>query len=245
MAAGNADAPEPLAAALVAEHGDRIEIALACRSGRALTAVLRGEADPLAALFGDGDGAGIYADPPFARMLNAMVVAVLRGAVETTAAGCRLRVLEIGAGTGAVFAALRGTVPADRLAYTFTDVAPTFLDAAATRFGDSLARCAPLDIERPPEAQGFARGSFDIVLAANVLHATRDLGESLRHAARLLAPHGMLVLLEVVRRSNWSDLVFGLTPGWWRFADATLRPAHLRCSDRASGGWSWRRISAR
>ena len=36
----------------------------------------------------------------------------------------------------------------------------------------------------------------------------------------------MLLLLEAVRRSNWSDLVFGLTPGWWRFADTALRPAH-------------------
>jgi SAM-dependent methyltransferase len=105
-------------------------------------------------------------------------------------------------------------------------VSPVFLDAASSGFGDAFERCAPLDIERPPEAQGFTVGSYDVVLAANVLHATRDLGDSLRHATRLLAPHGVLLLLEAVGRSNWSDLVFGLTPGWWRFADAARRPSH-------------------
>ncbi|MDR3537685.1 MAG: polyketide synthase dehydratase domain-containing protein [Acetobacteraceae bacterium] len=226
MATGVTAAPEPLAASLIARHGERMEIALVCRSGRALPAVLRGEADPLAVLFGDGNGASVYTDPPFARMLNAMVVAALRGAIDALPPGRTLRVLEIGAGTGAVFAALQDVVPADRLAFTFTDVSPAFLDSASARFGTALARCVPLDIERAPEAQGFVPGSFDVVLAANVLHATRDLRESLRHATRLLAPNGMLVLLEAVRRSNWSDLVFGLTPGWWRFADPALRPAH-------------------
>jgi SAM-dependent methyltransferase/NAD(P)-dependent dehydrogenase (short-subunit alcohol dehydrogenase family)/acyl carrier protein len=226
MAAGLSVEPEPLAGLLIAQHGERMEVALACRSGRALPAVLRGEADPLAALFGGSDGGSVYADPPFARMLNAMVVAALRGVVDALPAGRPLRVLEIGAGTGAVFAALQDLVPADRIAFTFTDISPAFLDAAKTRFGSGLDRCAPLDIERPPEAQGFADGSFDVVVAANVLHATRDLRDSLRNATRLLAPHGILLLLEAVRRSNWSDLVFGLTPGWWRFGDAALRSAH-------------------
>jgi len=225
MAGGETAAPEPLAAALVAQHGERMEITLACRSGRALPEMLRGQADPLAILFG-GDGGSIYADPPFARMLNAMVVATIRSAADALPPGRKLRVLEIGAGTGAVFAALRDVLPPERLAFTFTDVSPVFLDAASARFGNRLAGCAPLDIEHSPESQGFAPGSFDVVVAANVLHATVDLTASLRHAARLIAPGGMLVLLEAVRRSNWSDLVFGLTPGWWRFADAALRPTH-------------------
>jgi acyl transferase domain-containing protein/SAM-dependent methyltransferase/acyl carrier protein len=226
MAAGAGGQPESLAAALTAQHGERMEIALCRRSGRALAAVLRGEADPLAVLFGDGDGASVYAEPPFARMLNAMIVAALRGMIDALPPGRRLRILEIGAGTGAVFAALQATVPQDRVAYTFTDVSPVFLDTASSGFGAALECCAPLDIERPPEAQGFTSGSYDVVLAANVLHATRELGDSLRHAARLLAPHGVLLLLEAVGRSNWADLVFGLTPGWWRFADTARRPSH-------------------
>ena len=136
-----------------------------------------------------------------------------------------LRVLEIGAGTGAVFEALSNAVPADKLAFTFTDISPAFVEAAEDRF-TGLARCATLDIERAPETQGYANGTYDVVVAANVLHATKDLRASLRHAARLLAPNGLLLLLEAAERSNWSDLVFGLTPGWWRFADSDLRASH-------------------
>jgi microcystin synthetase protein McyG len=51
-----------------------------------------------------------------------------------------------------------------------------------------------LDIEGDPDLQGFAPHTFDVVVAANVLHATADLATSLGHVKRLLAPHGMLVL---------------------------------------------------
>ncbi len=234
MAAGTTAAPQSLADQLVARFDKRLEIDLACRSGRALPGVLRGETDPLSVLFGGGESTAVYADPPFARMLNAMIVAALKGMVDALPAGRALRVFEIGAGTGAVFDALRALVPAERLAYTFTDISPAFIDAAQERFGAGLARCEPLDIERAPDLQGFAAGGYDVVLAANVLHATRDLRASLRHAARLLAPAGLLLLLEASKRSNWSDLVFGLTPGWWRFADSDLRAAHPLLS---AGKW--------
>ena len=57
------------------------------------------------------------------------------------------------------------------------------------------------------------------MLAANVLHATRDLGESLAHCRGLLAPSGLLVAIEGMRPLGWLDLTFGLLPGWWRFGD--------------------------
>jgi NAD(P)-dependent dehydrogenase (short-subunit alcohol dehydrogenase family) len=83
-----------------------------------------------------------------------------------------------------------------------------------------------LDIEQAPGAQGFAAGGFDLVVAANVLHATRDVRASLSHAVSLLAPGGSLVLLEGTSARHWVDLTFGLTEGWWRFADRDLRPSH-------------------
>ena len=64
------------------------------------------------------------------------------------------------------------------------------------------------------------------MIAANVLHATRDLHETVSHVASLLAPGGLLLLWEHTRAERWVDLVFGLTDGWWRFADTSLRPAH-------------------
>ena len=39
----------------------------------------------------------------------------------------------------------------------------------------------------------------------------------------LLAPGGLLLLLEGVAPERWVDLSFGLTDGWWRFSDSSLR----------------------
>jgi NAD(P)-dependent dehydrogenase (short-subunit alcohol dehydrogenase family)/acyl carrier protein len=136
-----------------------------------------------------------------------------------------LRVLEIGGGTGGTTAGLLEVVPPDRTDYLFTDVSPLFTTKAQASFADKpFLRFATLDIEKPPAAQGIPEGGFDLVIAANVLHATADLRRTLCHARSLLASGGLLVLLEVVNRHRWVDLVFGLTEGWWRFIDSDLRP---------------------
>ncbi|HTU59268.1 MAG TPA: methyltransferase, partial [Polyangiales bacterium] len=118
-------------------------------------------------------------------------------------------------------------LPADRVAYTFTDLSPLFLDRAAEQFAAyPFIRRALLDIEKPPAQQGFAAGAYDIVIAANVLHATADLGVVVGHVRELLAPGGELFLLEGVAPERWVDLTFGLTEGWWRFTDHSLRPSY-------------------
>src|ERR1700730_14365566 len=81
-----------------------------------------------------------------------------------------------------------------------------------------------LDIERELESQGFASREFDVILAANVLHATADLRGVLARVRRLLSPGGLLVLAEGTRPQSWIDLTFGLTDSWWKFTDIQLRP---------------------
>ena len=58
---------------------------------------------------------------------------------------------------------------------------------------------AVLDIERRHRSRGVAPGSYDVVLASNMLHATRDLDVTLAHARDLLAPGGVLVAYESTR----------------------------------------------
>ena len=116
---------------------------------------------------------------------------------------------------------------AGRTEYTFTDVSPLFAARAAEKFRRyPFFRFDVLDIECDPLSQGFEPNSFDIVIAANSLHATSDLRRSLNHALKLLAPNGMLVLLEGTRSERWVDISFGLTEGWWKFTDLDLRSAY-------------------
>ena len=56
----------------------------------------------------------------------------------------------------------------------------------------------------------------DLVLVTLKAHAVPAAAASI---ARLLAPGGVLLMLEVVRPSRWVDLSFGFTEGWWAFAD--------------------------
>jgi acyl carrier protein len=62
-------------------------------------------------------------------------------------------------------------------------------------------------------------GTFDVVLAANVFHATGDLDRTLAHALALLAPGGILVLLEATHHPCWFDITIGLIEGWQAFDD--------------------------
>ena len=223
-------AADPLYAALIERFDPASgELRLLRRCGGSLAEALRDRVDPAALLFPDGsfeDARRLYDDAPSAQTFNGTLAAALRTAVDATPPHVRLRVLEIGAGTGATSAAILKALPPGRVDYTFTDVSPLFLQRAVERFSHVQGmRFGLLDIEQDPEGQGFAAGDYDIVLAANAIHATRDLREAVRHARSLLAPGGWLALIEGVADEPWVELTFGLTTGWRRHEDLDLRPA--------------------
>ena len=217
---------ERLQAARAAGASVQPAVDLLLRTGPRLAAVLSGEVSPVALLFPDGDMAPLrrlYAEASGFQALNATLAHVCSG----LRSGGRFRVIEIGGGTGGSTSWVLDRLRGADVSYCFTDVSETFLSAARARFAAVSGFCARrLDIEQPPAAQGFAPGSFDLVIAANVVHATRDVRASLRHAVSLLAPGGCVVLLEGTSPRHWVDLTFGLTEGWWRFSDRDLRPSH-------------------
>jgi SAM-dependent methyltransferase len=197
------------------------------RCGEKLPAVLQGTESPLETIFPGGSfetADHLYSRWPMARYFNEIVGAVVETATRAMDPGRPLRIVEIGAGTGGTTAAVLPRVPAERTSYVVTDTSDVFLSRAARRFAEfPFVSHAILDIERSPEAQGFARRGFDLAIAANVFHATRDLRETVGHAATLLAPGGLLLILETVCHPRWFDVSFGLIEGWQRFADERRR----------------------
>ena len=100
-----------------------------------------------------------------------------------------------------------------------------------------------LDIEVDPREQGFNEHSYDLVVSTNALSTTRDLDETLLHCRQLLAPSGLLVALEGVRRQGWLDLTFGLLGAWWRFGDR-LRQDHPLATESVCGKrWQTRALA--
>jgi acyl carrier protein len=76
-----------------------------------------------------------------------------------------------------------------------------------------------LNIEQAPDPALYPPHGFDVVVASNVLHATLDLPQTIANARALLAPGGMLLMLEVTDHMPWFDITTGLIEGWERFDD--------------------------
>ena len=108
--------PEPDAhAAVMARryaHG-LTEVGLFRRSGGALPEVLRGREDPLTLLFSSGEptAADLYLKAPVARAANRLLEEAVRQLVDALPAGRRLRVVEVGAGTGSATASVLPLLP--------------------------------------------------------------------------------------------------------------------------------------
>ena len=218
------------------------ELGLFRRCAGALPEVLRGNEDPLALLFGDAEpnAVDLYRRAPAWRAANGMLGEVVRTLVDESPEGRRLRVLEVGAGIGSATEYVLPVLPRGLFDYTYTDISAGFFAEAEARFstGDTSIDYRVLDIEKDPMDQGFEAHGYDLVIAANVLHATRHLDETLAHCRDLLAPSGLLVALENQRGRGWMDLIFGQLDGWWRFADR-YRPNHA-----LAGPGVWRQALA-
>ncbi len=200
-----------------------IEIGFLRRCASSLTELLLGQVDALTILFGMGDPvpSDIYRKAPMGRAGMRVLRETIQALISELPEGRRLRIIEVGAGTGSATASVLPELPDGQFEYVFTDISAGFFAEAEAKFGDGngCIEYRPLDIERDPTAQGFNAHSYDLLIAANVLHATRDLDECLTHCRSLLAPSGQLVAYENLWTMGWMDMTFGQLDGWWRFKD--------------------------
>ncbi len=225
--------PEEHAAQLSAQHPHgAVELGVVRRCGGGLADVLTGRARALDLLFGGEPNVGdLYKKGVANRAWGKLLGDAVAEAVADLPDGRRLRIVEVGGGTGSATGWILPKLPSGRFDYTFTDISAGFFADAEARFGKSgeSVEFKVLDIEAEPAEQDFEPHAFDLVIAANVLHATRDLGATLANCRELLAPSGQLLALESLCGESWRDIVFGLLPDWWRFADH-YRPHHALAS---------------
>ncbi|GET41352.1 KR domain-containing protein [Microseira wollei] len=140
-----------------------------------------------------------------------------------------LRILEVGAGNGLltqVVARELSKLAPETVEYWVTDIGSKFVEQLKQRAendGFDFIKTRVLDISSEPTAQGFAAGSFDAILALNVVHATPSIENTLFNLRCLLDRNGILALIEVTKTPPWVDMVWGLSKGWWQFEDSHLR----------------------
>ena len=215
--------PDALAGRLEAAHPPAGgEFALLRRCGAALADVLRGRAEARDLLVGEAPGAvDLLRESPLVAAGTRMAAAAAGEAVASLPAERRLRVLELGAGALGAGGTGLETLPGERTEVIRTERSASDLAAAEERLAGSEADAGfrVLDLEREPGEQGFEDHGADLVLAADLPYAARDLGVALTHCLRLLAPAGLLLAPVALAPRGYRDLTFGLLPEAWRFDD--------------------------
>lgn len=181
-----------------------------------LSAVMKGEVEPWELMNGDG-------------LLEDMYRSGLSDE-KTPAAQCEfisllshkrpLRILEVGAGTGsATSKILKKLGKANVQKYTYTDISAAFFPQAAEEFkewaGNGVMDFKVFNAEHDPQSQSLDAGSYDLVVAFQVLHATSKMDETIANCRKLLAPGGHLVVTELTSKVARRSAVFGVLAGWW------------------------------
>jgi len=129
-----------------------------------------------------------------------------------------MNLLEIGAGTGGATKRIFKKLGKRFGSYTYTDISTGFFEKAREVFSEVESKMTfkALNIEKDPIEQGFTEGSYDLIVASLVLHATHVMENTMRNVRRLLKPGGYLIMLELGDYVDMrTGLMFGPLPGWW------------------------------
>ncbi|KAH7329713.1 beta-ketoacyl synthase domain-containing protein [Stachybotrys elegans] len=200
-----------------AEFADRPEVKAMHVVGQQMARCIRGETTMLEHLM-----TGLL-DDYYARALSMpQATNVLAETVaQITKRHPGARIIEVGAGTGGATRQILARIGNNFSSYDFTDVSTGFFDGAQAEF-DAHDRMTykVLDLDKDIQPQGFEVGTYDVVVASLVLHATKSLEDTARRVRTLLKPGGYLVVNEVTN----VDLIrltalFGCLPGWWQGVD--------------------------
>ncbi|MEM9490607.1 MAG: KR domain-containing protein, partial [Myxococcota bacterium] len=142
----------------------------------------------------------------------------------------RLRILEVGGGNGILtellLPSLQHAAQRLELEYTFSDLGNFFVRKAERKsqeVGLDFMRFVRFDLTADPGPQEIEAGSFDLILALNVVHATPNLRASTARLRDLLVPGGILAMVETTRVVDSTHLIWGLAEGWWQPGEPGLR----------------------
>lgn len=190
--------------------------------GSHLGAVVRGEANIIEYLTADRLLDRYYEQ---AMSISAYTTYMARVVATITHRFPHMHILEVGAGTGGATKHVMKAVQGAFRSYTFTDISSGFFENARELFspqgnnsrgGGAKMTFKVLDLEKEVATQGFVPGSYDLVIASLVLHATVSLQATMENVRRLLKPGGYLVMLEVTNLEQTRlGFIFGSLPGWW------------------------------
>ena len=200
----------------------------------ALPAIIKGEQAATDIIFPDSSMAlveGIYKHNDIADYFNEVLADTVVTYIEkrlTQTPAAKVSILEIGAGTGGtsamVFSKLK-PLQAHIQEYCYSDISKAFLLHAEKEYSDQAPylNYKIFNVEAAIAGQDIAADRYEIVIATNVLHATKNIRQTLRNAKAVLKKNGILIINELSSNTLFAHLTFGLLEGWWLYEDASLR----------------------
>lgn len=192
---------------------------LICKVGEKLPQILLNMTDSLSIMFADDLLERYYRASKPLRRTSEQTAHLLGNLAHENP---HLRILEIAAGTeGTTLPVLKrwdgilGRAPRFH-DYVFTGVSSVFFEKSREEMKEwgPLLTFQKLNIEKDPLGQNFEPESFDVIVAAHVLHATARISQTLHHVRKLLKPGGRLILVEVMS-AKAQLFPFATLPEWW------------------------------
>lgn len=135
-----------------------------------------------------------------------------------------IKILEVGAGSGASTRAILAALQGQSYVYYFTDISPALVNKAKRYFSEyeHSMEFRIFNMEHMDAQHEFYQ-EFDCVIATNAIHATSNILNSLNSLSECLVDGGHLLLNELVEKTPFTTAIFGLFDGWWNAKDPHLR----------------------
>nr|CAA6829784.1 MAG: Capsular polysaccharide biosynthesis fatty acid synthase WcbR [uncultured Thiotrichaceae bacterium] len=195
------------------------ELVMMGRCGEHLVDVLRGEvvADALLSPAKSSIQQHWLDSSPDFNAINMMMVEWVKQVVVLWPANQRIRVLELGGGSGELARRLLPLLPTDRCDYVLTDPSGDLLEQAAVEFESfPFMNTLQLDADLSGDALvGLGAGiGFDLVLSGNALFDWQDPSAAMVRLHTLMKPQATLLAANMIE-NRFLDLTCGVEASWW------------------------------
>lgn len=182
-------------------YSEFLEYIIQCSKN--LEKLLKNECDPIKLLYPEGKDlvtSSMYKQNIMSRYLNKCIQTIVQKISESR--DRKIRILEIGAGTGTTSEILLSSM--ENIEYTFTDKTGYFITNAQNKLKDyKNVIFKLLDIDIDYRAQGFYPNTYDIIIAVGVLENAKDIKKSLKFIRDLITAGGYFLFTEPVEEEAW------------------------------------------
>lgn len=204
--------------------------------------ILQGEQAVTELLFPEGDwetAKSLYNTNPRAEFNNNIIAEMIQGFVAERQKKGMVSILEVGAGIGGTSEPVLKKLKKDsNVSYTYTDLSQFFTAQAKQKFKEyPFLKYGIYNLDQEPQCQGYTLESYDIIVAANVMHDAAYVEQSLKNVYHLLKPEGILILLEVTKELYTLMTTVELLEGFSSYEDFRVeKGSPLMC------GAEWREL---